>query len=122
LNPLGLFLCTSTLCVRSILSACLPSWNPVAERACFPQANRVLRRGGHFVVSFSDRMFEPKAVALWRDGDDNAHVWTVAAYFHFSQRSAGEGGTEGVAWKELTVLDLSREHGDPLFVVQATKN
>jgi hypothetical protein len=122
LNPLGLFLCTSTLCVRSILSACLPSWNPVAERACFPQANRVLRRGGHFVVSFSDRMFEPKAVALWRDGDDNAHVWTVAAYFHFSQRSAGEGGTEGVAWKELTVLDLSLEHGDPLFVVQATKN
>eukprot|EP01052_Picozoa_sp_SAG31_P023355 SAG31_NODE_1920_length_6919_cov_7.423754_5_plen_463_part_00 len=89
----------------------------------FREAHRVLKAGGHLVVSFSDRMFAPKAVGVWRDGDDSAHIWTVAAYFHFSQTRPSSEVSTGVGWKDLVVLDLSPDDfgGDPLFVVQATK-
>ena len=90
----------------------------------FREVQRVLRPGGHFVLSFSNRMFAPKAISIWRDSNDSAHVWTVAAYFHYSLRQELEqaGGAIGNSgWKDLTVLDLSPEEGDPLFVVQAAK-
>ena len=105
----------------------------------FREVHRVLRPGGHFVLSFSNRMFAPKAVGIWRDSGDSQHVWTVAAYFHYclqqqeqqqqqqqrEEAAGGQAGEDGIggAWKDLTVLDLSPSaEGDPLFVVQAAKS
>jgi SAM-dependent methyltransferase len=46
----------------------------------FADARRVLRGGGPIVVSFSNRCFPTKAVAIWRAGGDDAHRRLVRAY------------------------------------------
>ena len=40
----------------------------------FADVGRVLRPGGHLIVSFSNRMFPTKAVRLWREGNDLQHI------------------------------------------------
>ena len=73
--------------------------------AVFREVARVLRPGAPFVVSFSNRCFPTKAVAIWRalDGADQQRL--VAAYL----AEAGFAGVEG------------RRHlpakGDPLWAV-----
>jgi hypothetical protein len=52
-----------------------------APVAVFREARRVLTPGGHFIVTFSNRMFPTKAVAIWRAGDDEAHIALVQRYF-----------------------------------------
>ena len=47
----------------------------------FAEALRVLKPGGVFIVSFSNRMFPDKAIAAWRDASDYAHVALVKSYF-----------------------------------------
>ena len=42
---------------------------------------RVLRPGAPFVVSFSNRCFPTKAVAVWLDSSDQQHLTLVRAYF-----------------------------------------
>jgi SAM-dependent methyltransferase len=42
---------------------------------------RVLRPGAPFVVSFSNRCFPTKAVAVWLDTSDEQHLALVRAYF-----------------------------------------
>ena len=71
----------------------------------FREVARVLRLGGPFVVSFSNRCFPTKAVAIWQalPGPDQQHL--VAAYM----REAGFADVAGRAWTPL--------HGDPLWVV-----
>ena len=87
---------------------------------------RVLAPGGRFVVSFSNRMFSPKAIKIWRESNDSAHVWAVAAFFHYSCPNPHGAAGAGCGWEDLTVLDLSPDsdgrEGDPLFVLQATKS
>ncbi len=43
---------------------------------------RVLRRGSPLVVSFSNRCFWTKAVAIWRALDDEGHARLVECYLH----------------------------------------
>ena len=69
---------------------------------------RVLRPGGTVVVSFSNRCFPTKAVAVWVANDDDGHRALVRAYLERS-------GFAGVVDEELATPD------DPLFVVRATK-
>ena len=76
-----------------------PEWTGQVVEV-FREVHRVLRPGGHFVLSFSNRMFAPKAVGIWRDSGDSQHVWTVAAYFHYClqqqrQREEAAGGQAG---------------------------
>src|ERR1043166_2251895 len=47
----------------------------------FREVHRVLRVGGPFVVSFSNRCFPTKAVAVWVNTTDAHHVELVQAYF-----------------------------------------
>lgn len=42
---------------------------------------RVLRPGGVFIVSFSNRLFYEKAIAAWRDGTGYSRVQLVVQYF-----------------------------------------
>ena len=74
----------------------------------FREVRRVLRPGAPFVVSFSNRCFPTKAVAIWQafSGPDQQRL--VAAYM----RAAGFGD---VAQRAMTP-----PHADPLWVVIGT--
>jgi hypothetical protein len=48
----------------------------------FREVRRVLRPGAPFVVSFSNRCFPTKAVAIWQSLSDPDHVRLVGAYMH----------------------------------------
>jgi SAM-dependent methyltransferase len=48
--------------------------------AVLREVARVLRPGGSLVVSFSNRCFWTKAVAIWRALDDNGHAHLVEHY------------------------------------------
>jgi SAM-dependent methyltransferase len=78
----------------------------------FRDVGRVLRPGGPFVVSFSNRCFPTKAIAGWLYSDDRGHMSLVRAYF---ERSA--------CWREITTADLSPNPGrtDPLYAVWARR-
>lgn len=46
----------------------------------FQQVNRVLKSGGIFVVTFSNRMFPTKAVRIWRESTDRGRIELVTSY------------------------------------------
>ena len=56
----------------------------------FAEVGRVLRPGGQFSVSFSNRMFPTKAVHIWRASNDSQHLQLVMEYM-------GEAGCFGDA-------------------------
>jgi len=76
--------------------------------ALFREVRRVLRPGAPFVVSFSNRCFPTKAVAVWLDGTDAQHLALVRAYFEAA------GG-----WQDVTEDNRSPTDGDPLYAVWA---
>ncbi|MBT4906141.1 MAG: methyltransferase domain-containing protein [Rhodospirillaceae bacterium] len=79
----------------------------------FAEIARVLTPSGLCVVSFSNRCFPTKAVAIWQALGDSDHAGLVGVYF----REAG-------GFEEPVGLDLSSSgvSGDPLFVVTAKRN
>jgi SAM-dependent methyltransferase len=75
----------------------------------FREMRRVLRPGAPFVVSFSNRCFPTKAVAVWLGSGDRQHVELVRTYFDAAGR-----------WAEVTEVDRSPAgNGDPLYAVCA---
>jgi SAM-dependent methyltransferase len=77
----------------------------------FREVCRVLRPGAPFVVSFSNRCFPTKAVAIWLDSTDQQHLALVRAYFDAA------GG-----WGDVREEHASPEGGgDPLYAVWARK-
>ena len=81
----------------------------------FREVRRTLRAGGPFVVSFSNRCFPEKAVALWHAATDAQHAAIVAAYFAASDDEAGGG------WGPLGESAYTPADGDPLWAMWATK-
>jgi len=75
----------------------------------FREVARVLRPGAPFVVSFSNRCFPTKAVAVWLAATDEQHLTLVRAYFDAVRRF--------VDIKEET--RSAGPDGDPLYVVWA---
>ena len=69
---------------------------------------RVLRPGAPLVISFSNRCFWTKAVAIWRSLDDDGHVHLVEHYL----RQAGLARIDTHRLAEW-VEDVS----DPIFAV-----
>ncbi|KAM7512528.1 hypothetical protein LguiB_011403 [Lonicera macranthoides] len=51
----------------------------------FAEVARVLRPGGVFIVSFSNRMFYEKAIGAWREGTGYSRVQLVMQYFQCVQ-------------------------------------
>jgi SAM-dependent methyltransferase len=77
----------------------------------FTEVNRVLRPGGVFVCTFSNRCFPTKVIRGWLYSSDEMHVEIVAEYF---RRSPG--------WATLSSQQfLDGTAGDPLWAVWATK-
>jgi len=79
----------------------------------FSQVNRILKPGGVFIVSFSNRMFPTKAVRVWRVSNDRGRVDLVGTYME----SAGN-------FEDIQGVFLNPDNsppGDPMFVVRSRK-
>ncbi len=72
------------------------------------EVGRVLNVGAPLVISFSNRCFPDKAVAIWHQLDDRGHMQLVEHYL----REAGN-------WSDVHSLDRSprRMFSDPLYAV-----
>lgn len=79
----------------------------------FQQVNRILKPGGRFIVTFSNRMFPTKAVRIWRQAGDQGHIELVAAYM--DQAGNFEDVRAGFMNPETS------PPGDPLFLVVGRK-
>jgi ubiquinone/menaquinone biosynthesis C-methylase UbiE len=72
------------------------------------EVGRVLKAGAPVVITFSNRCFPTKAVAVWHQLDDRGHMRLVEDYL----RQAGN-------WDDIRGLDRSprRLFSDPLYAV-----
>jgi len=68
----------------------------------FRETGRILRPGGCFIVTFSNRMFPTKAVALWQGASNRDRVEIVKQYF-----------AQSGAFETIEVVDMSRREGAP---------
>ena len=75
----------------------------------FREVERVLEPGAPLIVSFSNRCFPQKAIALWLAMADAEHVELVRSYF-------GDG------WDGVATRSYLPEHADPLFIVWANRS
>lgn len=80
----------------------------------FRETRRVLRPGAPFIVSFSNRCFPEKAVALWRSTDDQRHVEIVRAYF-------SESADAAFTWGAVEAFEHIPQRGDPLYAAWARR-
>ena len=80
----------------------------------FEEVARVLRPGGMFCLTFSNRCFPTKAIRGWLQTEDQAHCALVADYFRRSQ------GTK--TWGEpIAQLRNPGARADPLYGVWASR-
>lgn len=75
----------------------------------FADVARLLRPGGVFVCTFSNRCFPTKAIRGWLATDDRTHVEIVRRYFELTDRFDAP----------IAQLRTPDSPGDPLFVVWA---
>ena len=79
----------------------------------FGQVDRVLRPGGVFIVTFSNRMFPTKAVRIWRESSDKGRADLISTYMetagNFTEIKAG------------FVNPNDSPPSDPLFAVTCKK-
>lgn len=89
--------------------------------AIFSEICRILKPGGIAIVSFSNRMFFQKAIALWREGSEKSRVELVGRYFQ---------AIEGFDRPEAIVVESDLPQvfqlfgvggGDPFYAVMATR-
>jgi SAM-dependent methyltransferase len=77
----------------------------------FREVNRLLKPGGLFVVSFSNRCFPTKAIAAWVSSGDKEHRELVESYFV----TAGN-------WSTPQTAAHTPRQSDPLYAVWAHKD
>lgn len=113
-------------------------------REIFQEMHRLLRPGGTAIMSFSNRCFPTKAVAMWLQADDIGRMSIVGSYFHYAAKwesiealnlkpplppaperpSFGEmfqNPAKGFAWMNTAAAVQKANSGDPLFAVKAVK-
>jgi SAM-dependent methyltransferase len=72
----------------------------------FAEVGRVLKSGAPFIVTFSNRMFPAKAVAIWANVSEQQRVDLVGYYF-----------THSAAFEKIEMIDRSSGETDPLWAV-----
>jgi len=110
----------------------------------FQEIFRILRPGGTALISFSNRCFSSKAIAMWLQADDIDRLTIVASYFHYAAKWRSiealdlnspqidvpkrpslvemfNNPTVGFAWANTASAVNKSNNGDPLFVVKAIK-
>lgn len=80
----------------------------------FREMHRCLKPGGVAIMSFSNRCFPTKAIAVWTQTGDLDHIWIVGSYFHYA------GGFEPPQAKDITEKAFMGKT-DPMYVVYARK-
>jgi SAM-dependent methyltransferase len=79
----------------------------------FADVARVLRPNGPFIVTFSNRMFPTKAIALWQMASEQQRPQIVQSYF-----------VEAETFEKVELIDHSRRAGvpsDPIWAVVGYK-
>ena len=89
----------------------------------FTEVGRILKPGGLFLVTFSNRMFPQKAVKVWRDANEEERILLVEEFF---QRSSGfEKPTVFVSIGKPRPGDDKYAHlnipSDPIYAVYADR-
>jgi SAM-dependent methyltransferase len=77
------------------------------------ELGRVLKPGAPLVITYSNRCFPTKAVAIWQALDDRGHGALIERYL-----------SEAVCWRDVEWLDRSPSEpgSDPLFAVVARRS
>jgi hypothetical protein len=76
--------------------------------AVLREIRRALRAGAPIVISFSNRCFPTKAVAVWRSLDDQGHAFLVERYFHHAGFAPAE---------TLVLAEYIEDFSDPMIAV-----
>lgn len=89
--------------------------------AVFSEIARILKPGGVVIISFSNRMFYQKAIAIWREGSDLAHINLVKSYL---QSTSGFSEAQVIARTSnlpsfLQMLGIAT--ADPFYAVLARR-
>lgn len=112
-------------------------------RFIFEEMFRILKPGGIALMSFSNRCFPTKAIAMWLQADDIGRLTIVGSYYHYSGKwdcvealdikekqptpdrpSAGEvfqNPSLLTAWMNTAAAVAKNNAGDPMFVVKGIK-
>ena len=118
----------------AVLCCCSIQYMQQPEKV-FAEVCRVLKPGGIFCLTFTDRMFYEKAISAWRDASNYARIQLVKQYFlsvpFFDEPQAIQEIVEeeesSIAkfqkiWLDLNRLFMGQAPGtDPFFAVYARK-
>lgn len=89
----------------------------------FAEVARILKQDGIFIVVFSNRMFPPKAVNIWRRSTEPKRVDLVKRYFYLTENFSFEGTFESKG-KPRPKDDKYYSYGipsDPIYAVWGRK-
>jgi SAM-dependent methyltransferase len=89
----------------------------------FEEINRILKPGGHFIVTFSDRWFPPKVVKIWQEMHEFERIGLVMEYFLASEKY---GNIETFSIRGLPRPPDDKYYGqrsgsDPVYCVAGAK-
>jgi len=109
----------------------------------FQEMHRILRPGGISLMSFSNRCFPTKAIAMWLQADDIGRLTIVGSYYNYSadwksiealdikekvpvpeRPSTAEimkNPSLGLAWMTAAGAVQKNNGGDPMYVVKGVK-
>lgn len=89
----------------------------------FDEVARVLQPGGHFVISFSNRWFEPKVIRLWTEMNEFERMGLVLEYFRHQDRfdNLGTYAIRGLSRPEHDKYYGQLAYSDPVYAVWGKK-